>query len=393
MYSEIIDKEIYLLPVFKKDDQIYIYSQNFFYEKWNKIYSEDLIEFILPIENIEVIQNININKNNMLNLNLKNLFAEYKNKNLALILIEDTNSKNEKIYLRANIMQKKIDKSIIVERSNLNNKKYYEKIILEVSKEIINLVKSQNLIDIRTPSFINTIISIDKKNDLVRLNKRLKKIDLINDLYVQEFNNEYVLLKIKYLGKLDKIINQLQNQQINLSLINDQVEIRNTKMNQLILKFPFKTKYYQEDFFVSSNNFSAYKLIESWPDWPGNWLNIFGLKGSGKTHLSKILEKKIKKVKIIKRKDIDDRTIFELSNIQCLIIDNFENKTDERLLYSILNQSKQYEKYVVINSLHSLKEENFNLNDLKSRINSFVFIGIELPTDDLLKVIISKVLF
>ena len=30
------------------------------------------------------------------------------------------------------------------------------------------------------------------------------------------------------------------------------------------------------------------------------------------------------------------------------------------------------------------------MNDLKSRINSFVFIGIELPTDDLLKVIISK---
>ena len=222
LYSEIVDKEIYLLPIFKKNDQIYIYSQNFFYEKWNKIYLEDLIEFILPIENIEVIQNINTNKNNMLNLNLKDLFTEYKNKNLALILIEDTKSKNEKIYLRANIMQKKIDKSIIVDRSNLDDKKYYEKIILKVSQEIINLVKSQNLIDIRTPSFINTVISIDKKNDLVRLNKRLKKIDLIDDLYVQEFNNEYVLLKIKYLGKLDKIIKQLQDQQINLSLINDQ---------------------------------------------------------------------------------------------------------------------------------------------------------------------------
>jgi len=32
------------------------------------------------------------------------------------------------------------------------------------------------------------------------------------------------------------------------------------------------------------------------------------------------------------------------------------------------------------------------LEDLKSRINSFLFIGIELPTDDLLKVIISKTL-
>ena len=32
------------------------------------------------------------------------------------------------------------------------------------------------------------------------------------------------------------------------------------------------------------------------------------------------------------------------------------------------------------------------LEDLKSRINSFIFIGIELPTDDLLKVIITKTL-
>ena len=37
-----------------------------------------------------------------------------------------------------------------------------------------------------------------------------------------------------------------------------------------------------------------------------------------------------------------------------------------------------------------MKNSNFNLEDLKSRIRSFLFIGIELPTDDLLKVIISK---
>ena len=70
-------------------------------------------------------------------------------------------------------------------------------------------------------------------------------------------------------------------------------------MSQLVFKFPFKTKYYEQDFYVSSNNFSAYKLIESWPKWPGKWLNVFGSKGSGKTHLSKILEKIIERVKII----------------------------------------------------------------------------------------------
>jgi chromosomal replication initiation ATPase DnaA len=161
-------------------------------------------------------------------------------------------------------------------------------------------------------------------------------------------------------------------------------------MSQLIFEFPFKKKYFEQDFYVSRNNFSAYKLIESWPDWAGKWLNVFGASGSGKTHLSIILEKKIKKIKILDSKFINDKIIQELNYLDCLIIDNYNNDIDEKLFYSILNQSKQLENYIVINSIPSLKQSSFNLTDLQSRINSFVHIGIELPTDDLLKVIISK---
>ncbi len=163
-------------------------------------------------------------------------------------------------------------------------------------------------------------------------------------------------------------------------------------MDQLIFKFPFSKKYYEQDFFVSSNNFSAYKLVESWPIWPGKWLNIFGASGSGKTHLAKILEKKIKKTKLIDSNNVNDELIQDLNNFDCLIIDNFNNNIDEKLLYSILNQSKQLENYLLINSVVSIKSIDFHLEDLQSRINSFLFIGIDLPTDDLLKVIISKTL-
>jgi len=163
-------------------------------------------------------------------------------------------------------------------------------------------------------------------------------------------------------------------------------------MNQLIFKFPFSKKYFKQDFFVSSNNFSAYKLIEEWPLWPGKWLNIFGAKGSGKTHLSKILEKKIKKIKLINAININSRIIQDLHKFDCLIIDNFENNIEDKLFYSILNQSKQHDNYILINSVTALKRIKFNLDDLQSRINSFIYIGIELPTDDLLRVIISKTL-
>ena len=168
------------------------------------------------------------------------------------------------------------------------------------------------------------------------------------------------------------------------------MELKNNIMSQLVFKFPFRKKYYEQDFYVSSNNFSAYKLIESWPNWPGKWLNIFGATGSGKTHLSKILEKKINKVKILDEKDVDNKLIENLHEIDCLIIENYQNLIEEKLFYSILNQSKQLDNFIVVNTNNSIQKNIYRLKDLQSRINSFVFIGIELPTDELLQVIISK---
>ena len=161
-------------------------------------------------------------------------------------------------------------------------------------------------------------------------------------------------------------------------------------MNQLVFKFPFKTKYYEQDYYVSSNNFSAYRLIESWPNWPDKWVNIFGPKGCGKTHLSNILKKKLNSVEILDAKNIDNETISKFGQLDCLIIDNYEKNIHEKIFYSILNQSKQSDNYVVINSILPIKDIRFELKDLQSRAESFMNLGIELPTDDLLRVIISK---
>ena len=161
-------------------------------------------------------------------------------------------------------------------------------------------------------------------------------------------------------------------------------------MSQLVFKFPFKTKYYEQDYYVSSNNFSAYRLIESWPNWPDKWVNIFGPTGCGKTHLSNILKKKINSVEILNAENITDKTISKFEKLNCLIIDNYEKNIDEKTFYSILNSSKQLDTYVVVNSSIPIKAIKFDLKDLRSRAKSFVNLGIELPTDDLLTVIISK---
>jgi len=161
-------------------------------------------------------------------------------------------------------------------------------------------------------------------------------------------------------------------------------------MSQLVFKFPFKTKYYEQDYYVSNNNFSAYRLIESWPNWPDKWVNIYGPKGSGKTHLSNILKKKISAAEILDAKKINEEKIFKFEKLDCLIIDNYKNNIEESFFYSMLNHFKQLDTYVVINSFLPIKNMKLELKDLKSRTESFVSLGIELPTDDLLRVIISK---
>ena len=221
-YSEILDKELYVLPIFIKSDEIFIFNNNFFYENWNQFYQNELIEFILPLENIEIIQKINNNKNSLIDLKINNLLQEYSKKNLALIFIEENKNSIKKVYIKTSIQGKDISKSLAIKKNNLVSKQNYEKIIIEIKKELINLVKSENLIDIRTPSFLNAKLDLNKKSNLVQLNQRIKNIDLIENVYVQDFNKDFMNLRIKYLGKLEKIINQLKKENINLQLVNDQ---------------------------------------------------------------------------------------------------------------------------------------------------------------------------
>ena len=220
-YSDITDKEFYILPILLSENEIFVFSNNYYYENWNKNDNHELIEFILPTENIEIIQIINQSRDNLLQLELNSLFKEYLNQNIALILIDKKDTTEKKIYIKTAIYNKFISKSLTIKKNDLEKIELNEKVIFEIKKEIINLTKSQNLIDISTPSFLNVKLDLNQKNNLALLKSRIKNVDLIENIFVQEFNKESVNLKIKYLGKLDKIINQLKKENINLKLVND----------------------------------------------------------------------------------------------------------------------------------------------------------------------------
>jgi len=225
LYSDIINTEVIFFPLLKQNDQHFIYSQNYFYENWKDAKFEDIIQYTLPVENIETMQKIEANKNNIFKLDIENFFGEYDVNDLVFASIEINNNVAE-VILNTRIEGKQINKNFLIKNEdNLNKKGFYDKVITNINNSIITLIKSQNLIDVRTPSFLNVEIKLNNKKNLVEFNNRLKKIDLIDKFYVQELNKDYVQVKIKYLGKINKIINKLKDQDINLKMIKGQWQL------------------------------------------------------------------------------------------------------------------------------------------------------------------------
>ena len=159
--------------------------------------------------------------------------------------------------------------------------------------------------------------------------------------------------------------------------------------DQLILKFPSQKAYKREDYYVSSSNQEAYDFINSWPRWIKRIVNIFGPSGSGKSHLSSILKNKTSFLEV-KSYSLSDEIFLKFKTKELLIIENLDKKISESLLFSLWNSALQDNKYILITSNESINTYKFKSPDLSSRVKSCVNIGIKLPTDDLISVVLAK---
>jgi chromosomal replication initiation ATPase DnaA len=162
-----------------------------------------------------------------------------------------------------------------------------------------------------------------------------------------------------------------------------------TNLNQLIIKFDYEQNFKDDDFYVSSSNKHIFTLLNSWPKWEKNFLNISGEKFSGKTHLINMFIKKQKGIKY----DANLLTYRDLETIKIhenIILENLDNKVDEKLVYSLFNIIDLDNKFIIVTSEKPIVDINFSLPDLKSRTKNFLLQKIEKPNDELMFALILK---
>ncbi len=161
------------------------------------------------------------------------------------------------------------------------------------------------------------------------------------------------------------------------------------KLNQTLLEFELEQNFTNDDFFVSKCNYFAFNLINTWPKWEKNILNIYGEKFCGKSHLSEIFKKKYKAV-IIKSDEINNDFLKKIRFHENIILDNLEYVNNEEILYSLFNFVEQFNKYLIINSINPLNSLKFSLPDLNSRLKNCIFAKVEKPDDDMIFALVLK---
>tara|TARA_X000000368_G_C23032124_1_gene713025 strand:- start:357 stop:1031 length:675 start_codon:yes stop_codon:yes gene_type:complete len=159
--------------------------------------------------------------------------------------------------------------------------------------------------------------------------------------------------------------------------------------NQKIIKFRHDKNFNDEDFFISKSNEHIFKLVNSWPKWEKNFLNIRGERFSGKSHIVNIFLKKNKGVKI-KSNSLDNSHLKTIKIHQNIILEDLDKNIDEKLFFILLNIIEQDNKYLIVTSNKSIVDINFKLPDLKSRSKNFLLQKIDKPDDELMFALILK---
>ena len=167
------------------------------------------------------------------------------------------------------------------------------------------------------------------------------------------------------------------------------MDVKLKSLKQQLLKLDHDKNFKYEDFYVSPSNQHIFDLLNKWPKWDKNLLNISGENYSGKTHLINIFLKKFKGIKF-EANSLKNEYFNEIKNHQNIVLENLDENIDEKLIYSLSNIVEQDNKFLIITSKIPIVHIKLKLKDLISRFKNFLLFDIPKPDEELMFALILK---
>jgi len=218
-----IRNKVLLIPILvdTEHDNIYLFSNNIFYNKWNENNKNyQLLDYLLPSEDLEDLNKLQEMSNSIETHDFLNLIKKYDLQDYIISIIYK-NKDELKILSKINF-----EKSLRVYNQNfykinLENQNDVNKILHSLKNTYEDEWKKNN--EINTSIKLPLTISIKSKDykEIVKLEEAFANIDLISSFYILNFNSRHTQYKIIYNGSPKTFFNDMSSRNFELIIENN----------------------------------------------------------------------------------------------------------------------------------------------------------------------------
>ena len=213
-------------PVLLSNNKIKNFNENFFYKQWNSIQIEnEVINFLLPLDDLDDIKKIKEIKNNIDQLDIDTLVNKYNIDNYVFALMNHDRNKL-KVYLKTKFENNDISKNISYDLENFGDDEKLIYILKDLKTIITDLWKKNNLVNLSMPLSINLQFKHKNLKELDSLKNALNKVTIINNFDLVKFSINNSDFKIYYYGSPKNLRSELLNFGYNLNNDNGYWELK-----------------------------------------------------------------------------------------------------------------------------------------------------------------------
>ena len=201
-------KNIFILPILINAEtmSVNLFSQNPFFENWKTIQNKHfLLEYILPTEDIEIINILNQNINSLENYNFSNIINKYNVEDFIICLIYKDN-RTVKVLSKININNQERIQSNIYNNINIINSDELENLILSIKSTFEDDWKKFNQINRSVKLALNVTIDANDYKKNQTFEKFLDNTEFVSSFFINEFNNKIINYRIIFNGSPNRFL-------------------------------------------------------------------------------------------------------------------------------------------------------------------------------------------
>ena len=195
-------KSIFILPILidTTNTTVNLFNQNPFFFNWLAGTSKHfLLDYILPTEDIDIINTLNQNIENLENYNYSNIINKYNVKDFIVCLIFQDNDKI-KVLSKININNNEKIQNNIYNNINLEDENELISLIISIKNHYEDNWKKINQINrsVKLPLNISVDANDYQKNKLFK--EFLHNTEFVSNFFIKDFNNKKINYRIIFNG-------------------------------------------------------------------------------------------------------------------------------------------------------------------------------------------------